>query len=115
MYETYYDKLQPYFGQENLTLHYMDTDSFVLSINTKDIIRDLKILEHIFDFSNLDKNHKLLSNKNKKVIGTVKIETPKNIWFDQFVCLRSKMYAFKSGDDSKIKLNGISKNQPKII
>ena len=34
MYETYYDILQPFFGQENLHLHYMDTDSFVLSVNT---------------------------------------------------------------------------------
>ena len=33
MYETYYDKLQPYFGQENIQLHYMDTDSFILSVN----------------------------------------------------------------------------------
>ena len=43
MYETYYDILQPYFGQENIQLHYVDTDSYVLSVNTKDIIRDLKI------------------------------------------------------------------------
>ena len=57
MYETYYDILQPYFGQENIQLHYMDTDSFVLSVNTKDIIKDLKNLEDIFDFSNLDKNN----------------------------------------------------------
>ena len=42
MYETYYDILQPYFGQEKIQLHYMDTDSFVLSVNTKDIIKDLK-------------------------------------------------------------------------
>ena len=42
MYETYYDKLQPYFGQENIRLHYIDTDAFVLSVNTKDIIKDLK-------------------------------------------------------------------------
>ena len=40
MYEIYYDKLQPYFGQENIQLHYMDTDSFVLSVNTKDITKD---------------------------------------------------------------------------
>ena len=65
MYETYYDKLQPYFGQENLQLHYMDTDSFILSVNTKDIIKDLKNLEDIFDFSNLDENHELFSNKKK--------------------------------------------------
>ena len=46
----------------------MDTDSFVLSVNTEDIIKDLKNLEDIFDFSNLDKNHEISSNKNKKVI-----------------------------------------------
>ena len=79
MYETYYDKLQPYFGQENIQLHYMDTDSFILSVNTKDIIKDVKNLEDMFDFSNLDKNHELFSNKHKKVIGKFKIETRKNI------------------------------------
>ena len=42
MYETYYDILQPYFGQENIQLHYIDTDAFVLSLKTKDIIKDLK-------------------------------------------------------------------------
>ena len=115
MYETYYDKLQPYFGEKNLHLHYMDTDSFILSVNTKDIIKDLKKLEDIFDFSNLDENHELFSNKNKKVIGKFKIETPKNIWIDEFICLRSKMYAFKCGNDSKNKLKGISKSQSKHI
>ena len=114
MYETYYDILQPYFGQANIQLHYMDTDSFVLSINTKDVIKDLKNLEDIFDFSNLDKNHEIFSNK-KKVIGKFKIETPKNNWIDKFVCLRSEMYAFKCGDDSKNKLKGISKSQSKNI
>ena len=74
----------------------------------------MKNLEDIVDFSNLDKNHELFSNKNKIVIGKIKIETPKNIWIDEFVCLRSKMYAFKCGDDSKNKLRGISKNQSKI-
>ena len=63
MYETYYDILQPYFGRENIQLHYMDTDSFVLRVNTKDIIKDLKNLENIFDFSNLEKYHELFSKK----------------------------------------------------
>ena len=66
MYETYYDKLQPYFGHENIQLHYIDTDAFVLKVNTKDIMRDLKKLEDIFDFSSLDENHELISEKNKK-------------------------------------------------
>ena len=115
MYETYYDILQPYFGQENIQLHYFDTDAFVLSLKTQDIIKDLKNLENIFDFSNLDETHELFSNKNKKVIGKFKIETPKNIWIDEFVCLRSKMYAFKCDGDSKNKLKGISKSQSKNI
>ena len=69
MYETYYDRLPPYFGQESFQLHYIDTDSFVLSVNTKDIIKDLKNLEDIFVFSNLDEKHGLFSNENKKKTG----------------------------------------------
>ena len=117
MYETYYDTLQPYFGQANLQLHYVDTDSMILSIKTKDIIKDLKNLEEIFDFSNLDKNHELYSERNKKVIGKFKIETPKNIWIDEFVCLMSKAYSFKCKDnkEDKNKIKGISKSQSKHI
>ena len=117
MYETYYDTLQPYFGQENLQLHYIDTDGMILSMKTKDIIKDLKTFENKFDFSNLDENHELFSNKNIKVIGKFKIETPKNIWVDEFVCLRSKAYSFKCNDktESKNKVKGISKSRSKHI
>ena len=115
MYETIYDNLEACFGQENLHLLYMDTDSFVSKINTKDIIEDLKHLAGIFDFSNLDENHELFNIRNEKVIGKFKNETPKINWIDGFVCLRSIMYAFKCGDDSKKKLEGLSKSQSKKI
>ena len=115
MYETYYDILQPYFRQENIQLPYVDTDAFVLSVNTEDIIKDLKNLEDIFDFSNLDKNHKIFSNKNENIVGKLNLETPKNFWVDEFVYLRSKMYAFKCGDVSEKNLKGISKPQSKQI
>ena len=42
MYETCYDKLQPYFRQENLQLHYIDTDGMILSMKTENTIEDLK-------------------------------------------------------------------------
>ena len=113
VYETYHDIIQPYHAQENLQLHYVDTDVFVLSLKTKDIIKDLKNLEDVFDFSNLEKNHELFSKKNKEVIGNFKIETPKNIWIDEFVCLKSKMYSFKCGNDSKNKLKKISRSYSK--
>ena len=113
--ETYYDILQPYFGQKNIKLHYMDTDSFVLSVNTKDIIKDLKNLENLFDFSNWNENDELFRNKNKKRFGKSTIETHKKIWIDEFVCLRSKKFAFRFGDDSESKLEDISKSQSKNI
>ena len=91
----------------------MDTDIFVLSVKTKDIIKDLKNLEDLIDFSNLNENHELFSSKNKKMIGKFQIDTPKSIWIDEFFALRSKCDAFRCGDDSKIKLKGISKSQTK--
>ena len=53
--------------------------------------------------------------KNKKVVGKFKIETPENIWIDEFVALRSKCYAFKCGNGSKNKLKGISKSYSRNI
>ena len=61
-------------------------------MKTENIIDDLKSLEDILDFSNLDENHEVFSNKNKNLIGKFKIETPKKVIIDKFVCLRSKAY-----------------------
>ena len=84
-------------------------------MNTKNIIKDLKILGDIIDFSNLNESHELFSNKNKKMIDNFKIQNTKNNWIDRFVCLRRKRYSFKCGDESKNKLKRISKSQPKQI
>ena len=63
LYETYYDELQPLVGRENDHFHYINTDAFVLSMNTKDTIKDLKNLQDLFDFSNL---HKKMNFSEKK-------------------------------------------------
>ena len=41
MYETYYDKLQKYFGIDGIQIHYQDTDAFIMSVYTMDIVYDL--------------------------------------------------------------------------
>ena len=51
-----------------------DTDRFVLSVNTKDLIKDSKNLEIIFDFNNLNKKHEKFNKKNKEVIGRLKMK-----------------------------------------
>ena len=119
MYETYYDKLQKYFGVDGIQIHYQDTDAFIMSIKTTDIVNDLSNLQHqhkMFDFSNLNKEHKLFSNEFKKIPGYLKIETPKSLYIDRVVSLRSKCYAYTTqldGCDNKLK--GIVKGYKKKI
>ena len=49
------------------------------------------------------------------MVGKFQIETPKNLWIDEFVCLISKAYSFKCRDiiTSKNKIKGVSKSQSK--
>ena len=55
MYEFYYEKLFNYWG-ENVKLHYMDTDYFVLTIKTDDLVKDLHHFRDDFPFSNLNRD-----------------------------------------------------------
>ena len=45
MYETYYDDLQKYFGQDGIQIHYRDTDAYVMSVKTTDIENDIDKLQ----------------------------------------------------------------------
>ena len=101
MYELYYHKLQPYYNN-NVKVHYMDTDSFILSIKTGDLIKDLEYFKNDFDFSELDEKHELYDTNNKKVIGEMKIETSPITELDNFVALRSKFYSFSYKTFKKI-------------
>ena len=96
MYEWYYDKMQPYFGEENLELHYLDTDSFKFSFKSiKNLIEDSKYVKEDFNFSDLDPSHELPSEYNKKDIGKLKLETLPELDLDEAVFLRSKSYSLK--------------------
>ena len=87
MYETYYDILQPFLGQEKIQLHYMDCGSFVLSsIKISDLVKDsIKLQEekHLFDFDKCAKDHPLYSKMESDVIGIFKFETPGTAYIDK--------------------------------
>ena len=100
LYEFYYHKLQPYYNCL-VKLHYMDTDSFILNIQTGDLIKDLKYFKDDFDFGELDENHELYDTISKEVIGKMKIETSTIIELDNIVALRSKSYSFSYGATQK--------------
>ena len=63
----------------------------------------------------MNENHELFSNEDQKNVCTLRLETPQNVWVDEFVALRSKIYACKCGYDSKNKIKGISKSYSKKI
>ena len=117
MFQTFYDTLQRVFDQEILQLHYAHTDGTILSMKTEKTIEVLKNFEDISDFSILDENHELFSEKNKNVVGKFNIETPRNIWIDDIVCLSSKTFSFKGKDntESENKIKGNSKYRSKHI
>ena len=53
----------------------MDTDSYILSLKTTNLLKVLEYFKNDFDFSELDKNHQLYDTITKKVIAKMKIET----------------------------------------
>ena len=91
----------------------MDTDSFILSIKTTDLIKDLEYFKDDFDYSELDKNHQLYDPTNKKVIGKMKIETSPVLEIDRFVALRSKSYSYSYNQKESSRQKGIQKT-PKM-
>ena len=100
MHHFYYDYLKPKY-KENVKLMYMDTDSFVLEIETCDFYDDIKYdLKEWFDTSGYDKNMVLpdeyakIADLNKKVIGKMKDEIG-NGYLTEFVDFSPNVYAFK--------------------
>ena len=81
------DNFSDYCG-EKVHFHYMDTDSFILSIKTEDLIKDLNFFKDDFYFSELDRYHQLFDPSNMKCIGKRKIETSPVLVFDSFKASR---------------------------
>ena len=101
MYEWFYVKMQPYYGEDNLELHYLDTDSFIFSFKPiKSLIEDLKYFKECFDFSDLDPSHELYSKDNKKVKVKMKLETSPELDLDEAVFSGSKSYSLNNKQNS---------------
>ena len=109
MYEFHYDYMKRKYNDDKLTLCYMDMDSLIYSIETdnfyKDIADDVK---DRFDTSGYNLSRPLPVGLNKKVIGLMKDELGGEI-MTEFVTLRPKMYAYKTGSVESKKCKGIKK------
>ena len=109
MYEFHYDYMKPKCGDDP-TLCYMDTDSLVYHIKTKDFYAD--IVDDVstrFDTSGYCKDRPLPIGLNKKVIGLMKDELGGAI-MTELVALRPKLYSYRKLDGTEDKkCKGIKK------
>ena len=107
MYEFHCDYMKRKYKDEDLKLCYMDTDSLIYSIHTKEFYADIaKNVEARFDTSGYVPDRPLPVGKNKKVIGLMKDELGGEI-MREFVSLRPKMYSYKVGNSEPKKCKGI--------
>ena len=116
LYEFWYDYLKPKY-QDNIELCYMDTDSFILQIQTDDFLKDIdNDVNKWFDTSNHDKNDNrpLEIGKNKKVICKFKDELGGKI-LTEFVALRAKTYAYVQLNDDKLEEHKKAKGTKKCV
>lgn len=87
-----------------LALNYMDTDSFIYTIETNDFYKEIiPDIKEQFDTSDypLDNRFKI-PLENKKVLGMMKDEL-KGVLIKEFIGLRSKMYAIIPDTGKEIK------------
>ena len=102
MYEFWYDYMKPK-CDNNVTLCYMDTDSFIMDMKTNDFYKDIaNDVENRFDTSNYEANRPLPMGKIKKVIGLMKDELGGKI-ITHFVTLRPKTYSCLTDDGKEDK------------
>ena len=107
MYEFHYDYMVPKYGKK-LDLCYKDTDSLIYNIEMEDFYKD--IAEDVparFDTSGYNPDRPLPVGLHK-VIGLMKDELGGEI-MTEFVTLRPKMYAYKTGSAESKKCKGIKK------
>ena len=105
MYEFHYDYMIPKYGLQKLKLCYMDTDSLVYDIKTKDFYEDIaNDVEARFDTSGYSKTdfRLLFISLNKKVIGLMKDELGGKI-MTEFMALRRKLNSYRKLDVSEDK------------
>ena len=87
----------------------MDTDSLIYSIETDDFYKDIaEDIKDRFDTSHYNPNQPLPVGLNKKVIRLINNELGGQI-MTEFVTLRPKMYAYKTGSAESKKCKGIKK------
>ena len=111
MYRSYYDVFMPYFGSENLSLCFSDTDSFLFQVKTDNLLKDLTNLRHLFDFSKYPQKHVLYDCSKANHLFYFKDELCGKAAITHFIGLRPKCYSMqiKNYDETDTKTKKVCK------
>ena len=102
IYEFWYDYVKIKY-EDKARLCYMDTDSFIVNVKTKDFYNDIsQDVNKRFDTSNYTFDRPFPMGINKKVIGLMKDELGGDI-ITEFVALRPKAYSYITNDFIEMK------------
>ena len=102
MYEFWYDYMKKKYGHM-VKLRYMDSDSLIMNIKTKDFYKDIAHdVEERLDTSNYDVDRPLPKRENKIVMGLMKDKLGGGI-ITEFVALRPKTYSYMTDEFIEIK------------
>ena len=97
MYDFHYNFIKKNFDAELL---FTNTDSLAYEIRIENVYEEFFKWKHLFNFSNYSKDLKFYDDSNEKVIGKMKDEM-EGIIIDEFIGLKSKMYAIKKIDGNE--------------
>ena len=95
MYHSDYDAFVPHFGPENTSLCFSDTDSFLLQVNTNNLLDDLNHLKDLFDFSKYPSDHVLYDDSKANRLFYFKDELRGKAAITHFIGLRRKCYSMR--------------------
>ena len=91
MYRSYYDTIQQHFGEENVSLCFSDTDSFLLKVRCNNLEREMKKLEHMFDFSKYPQQHPLFDDGKANQLFLFQRRTKRKSGYYSLYRLTTKM------------------------
>ena len=113
MYEFWYNYIKIK-NENKARLFYMDTDSFVVNIKTKDFYKDIsQDVNKRFDTSNYYVDRPLPTGINKKVIGLMKDELGGDI-ITEFVALIPKAHSYITNNLIEMKKAKVTKKCVKV-
>ena len=114
IYEFWYDYVKAKY-EDRARLCYMNTDSFVLNVRTKDFYRDIsEDVKDRFDTSNFYCDRPLPIGVNKKVVGLMKDELGGGI-IKESVALRPKSYSYRTDDLVLLKKRNLCSKKKRFL